>query len=231
MARSQKSEIIEARLRRSRLYSEELGIHLNRRRDSDYFRWFLASALYGGRIGETIAARTYRAFVHHGLVTPRKIVTAGRHFLVNPIMREGGYVRYDGRKSTQIVRDCERLLEHYGGRLSRLHELATDSDDLERRLQEFYGVGPITANIFLRELRPYWRKARPEPLPVVLRIARQLGIDLGRHRPESMAFVRIEAGLIRLRHVRQLPSWPAIMAAIEGRAAHSPARPHAAGVS
>jgi hypothetical protein len=37
------------------------------------------------------------------LTTPREILAAGWDFLVNPVMREGGYVRYDGRKSTQIL--------------------------------------------------------------------------------------------------------------------------------
>jgi hypothetical protein len=39
-------------------------------------------------------------------------------------MREGGYVRYDGRKSTQVVRDCDTLTARYGGKLRRLHEEA-----------------------------------------------------------------------------------------------------------
>jgi len=54
-------------------------------------------------------------------------------------------------------------------------------------------------NIFLRELRPYWKKANPEPLLIVKRIARKLGIDLNKHNRKSLVFTRIEAGLIRLR--------------------------------
>ena len=34
-------------LERSPLYSEELGIVLAKRSDADYFRWFLASLLFG----------------------------------------------------------------------------------------------------------------------------------------------------------------------------------------
>ncbi len=41
-----------------------------------------------------------------------------------PVTREGGYVRYDGRKSTQVLRDCEGLIGDYDGTLSRLHEAA-----------------------------------------------------------------------------------------------------------
>jgi hypothetical protein len=84
------------------LYSEELGIDLAQATDAVYFRWFLASLLFGARITETIAKNTYRAVVRHGLTSSGRIVGAGWDFLVDPIMREGGYVRYDGRKSTQV---------------------------------------------------------------------------------------------------------------------------------
>ncbi len=183
----------------SPLYSEELGIELKRGRDADTFRWFVASILFGARISETIARNTYHALVRHGLATPRKIVDAGWEFLVNPVMREGGYVRYDGRKSEQLLRDCSMLLDDYGGSMARIETLSVDSADLEARLLAFYGVGPVTVNIFLRELRPFWTKANPEPLAAVREAAARLGIDLGRYDRKSLTFARLEAGLIRLR--------------------------------
>ncbi len=186
-------------LKRSPLFSETLGIDLARGSDGEYFKWFLASLLYGGRISATIAEHTYRAFEHHGLLDPQRIQQAGWDYLVNPIMREGGYVRYDGRKSTQILRGCETLLKEYHGSLSALHAAARDPADLEARIEAFYGVGPVTANIFLRELRPHWRLADPEPLPAVQARARALGIDLAAYPHKSMTFVRIEAGLLRLK--------------------------------
>ena len=187
-------------LERGLLYSEELGIDLSERSDPTYFRWFLASLLFGARISETIAKNTYRSFIKHGLTSPKRVLDAGWDFLVYPVMREGGYVRYDGRKSTQVLRDCERLIADYGGSLSRLHDEARDARDLEDRLLAFYGIGPVTANIFLRELRPFWAKADPDPLPAVKRLAKGLSIDLGDYRHKSMKFVRVEAGLIRRRH-------------------------------
>jgi len=198
-ARKDVASLALAELRRTTLYSEELGIHLLRKTDREYFKWFLASLLFGGRISETLAKRTYRSFAHERLLTPRKILDAGWDYLVNPVMRKGGYVRYDESKSTQILRDCETLLDRYSGSLIRLHRDATDSADLEARLESFYGVGPITTNIFLRELRPFWPKADPEPLPAVREGARRAGIDLrafGRH---TLTFTRIEAGFIRHR--------------------------------
>lgn len=188
-------------LRHTRLYSEELGIDLARRTDGELFKWFLAAALYGARISETIARHTYQAFAHHRLLNPRRILAAGWDFLVNPVMREGGYVRYDEKTSREILDNCRMLLHDYGGSLRRLHHEARDSRDLEARLMQFQGVGPVTANIFLRELRPYWKRSDPEPLPWVRQLARQLDIDLDRYSRKSLTFTRIEAGLIRRRHL------------------------------
>jgi endonuclease III len=198
--RTPSAEATRRMLERSQLYSEELGIDLAKRSDAAYFRWFLASLLFGARISETTAKNTYRSFIRHGLTSPQKIVHAGWDFLVYPVMREGGYVRYDGRKSTQILRDCETLLADYRGSLIRLHDSARDAREVEERLLAFYGVGPVTANIFLREMRPFWAKADPDPLPSVKRLARRLGIDLGQYRRKSLTFVRLEAGFIRRRH-------------------------------
>jgi hypothetical protein len=189
-----------AQPKQARLYSEELSIDLSTHDHKQYFRWFLASLLFGGHISETIARHTYQAFCRHRLTTPRDILDAGWDFLVDPIMREGGYVRYDFSKSDQILRDCQTLVDEYGGSVWQVHEASRDAHDLELRLLAFYGVGPVTANTFLRELRPFWPKADPEPLPVVAAVAASLGIDLAQYERKSLTFIRIEAGLIRLRH-------------------------------
>ena len=187
------------KLKRSRLYSEELGINLRKNTNKELFKWFLASILFGARISETTAKKTYKTFEKYVLLKPSKILGAGWRFLVNPIMREGGYVRYDEKTSTQILRNCETLIKEYGGSLKKLHKEAKNNEDLENKLINFYGIGPITTNIFLRELRPYWEKSNPEPLPMVKKIAQKYCIDLDEYRRKSIDFVRIEAGLIRLR--------------------------------
>jgi len=186
-------------LRRSQLYSEELYIELKKNTDEELFKWFIASILFGARISETIAKNTYRAFEKYNLLEPQRILNAGWDFLVNPVMREGGYVRYDFKTSTKMLRICETLMREYGGSLKKLHHVSKDKIDLEKRLMHFYGIGPVTMNIFLRELRPCLEKADPEPLPVVKMMADKLRIDLDRYERKSLLFARIEAGLIRLR--------------------------------
>ncbi len=186
-------------LKRSRLYSEELGIELKKNNNEELFKWFLASTLFGTRISETIAKNTYKTFEKYNLLTPQKILKARLDYLVNPIMREGGYVRYDGKTSSQILRNCETLRKKYDGSLKKLHSSSKDNKDLETRLLNFYGIGPVTMNIFLRGLRPYWKNSDPEPLPIVKKSAKQCKVDLTKYNRKSLAFARIESGLIRLR--------------------------------
>ncbi len=191
-------------LKKSRLYSEELGIDLKSNSDVELFKWFLASILFGARISETIAKNTYKTFKKYNLLTPEDILKAGWNFLVSPVMREGGYVRYDELTSAKLLTICNALIKEYGGSLKKLHEEAKDSTDLENKITSFYGIGPVTANIFLRELRPFWKKSDPEPLPIVKIMARMHNINLSRYSRKSMIYARIEAGLIRLRKKKEI---------------------------
>jgi len=88
-----------------------------------------------------------------------------------------------------------------GGRLATIDDQNIGQlPDLEERLLAFHGIGPVTANIFLRELRPFWAKSDTAPLDSVEDAANQLGIDLDRYDRTSLTFARVEAGLIRWRH-------------------------------
>jgi len=186
-------------LKKSQLYSEELGIDLSKKKPAELFKWFIASILFGARISEAIAKNTYKTLEKYKLLNPKKILNAGWAFLVNPIMREGGYVRYDGKTSDTLLKICNMLIKKYNGNLNNLHDKAKNNKGLENKLIEFHGIGPTTVNIFLRELRPYWKKANPEPLSIVKRLAKKFKIDLNKYNRKSITFVRIEAGLIRLR--------------------------------
>ena len=43
-------------------FSKELGIDLSQGISTEIFKWFLASKLFGARIGTNIAVKTYREF-------------------------------------------------------------------------------------------------------------------------------------------------------------------------
>jgi hypothetical protein len=157
-------------------FSCELGIHLARRKPSEIFKWFLASIFFGARISKTIAVRTYREFENEGLVDPRKIVLRGWNGLT-VVLDRGGYVRYDFKTATKLLDVSRALLEEYGGNLNRLHAIASDPRDVERRLKALgKGIGDVTVDIFLRELRGIWPKAEPLPSDRVLTAAKNLGL-------------------------------------------------------
>lgn len=164
---------IKDSLSKLQTYSKELGLELDR--IEDRFKWFLASILFAKRISADIAKKTYRRFEEEGLTTPEKILGAGWDRLVE-VLDSGGYVRYDFSTATNLLKIMEELKEKYGN-LEELHKESSSSQDLEKRLQEFRGVGPVCVNIFLREVRSIWEKAKPKPSKIAINVAQKLGLE------------------------------------------------------
>jgi len=168
-----------------RKFSDELEIDLKSADDKEIFKWFLASILFGAPIRESSAIKTYKCFKKYDILTPQKIIQTGWQGLVD-ILDEGTYTRYDFRTSDKLLEVMGNLVIRYEGNLNLLHEKAADSSDLEKRLKELgKGIGDVTVGIFLRELRGIWKKANPEPTPLVVSAAKNLGI-LREGRPQEL---------------------------------------------
>jgi len=172
-------------------YSQDLGIDL--KEPAGRFRWFLASLLFGARISEKIAVRTYKTFERYRVLSPDRILEAGWDGLVR-ILDEGGYVRYDFSTATKLLSIAEELKERYGS-LEVLYRESEDERDLKRRLKEFKGVGETTAQIFLRELRGIWMIEVPVSKKAE-EAADRLEIDLDAFEGEELS--RVETALIKL---------------------------------
>lgn len=156
-------------------YSELLGINLLSRKSDEIFRWFLASLLFGARISESVAMKTYKEFEKERVLSPEKITDTGWDGLV-VILDRGGYVRYDFKTATKLLEITGSLLEEYRGDLNILHSKAKDAQDLEKKLINLgKGIGQVTVAIFLRELRGIWKKADPLPTILTIEAARNLG--------------------------------------------------------
>jgi endonuclease III len=168
-------------------FSDELDLDLTK--PEDRFKWFLASVLFAKRISAETAKETYLYFEQEELTSPDAILQAGWDRLVE-VLDSGGYTRYDFSTATNLLGIAKTLKEKYGG-LERLHTESSSPSDLENRLQEFKGVGPVGVNIFLRELRGIWEKAKPNPSPMAVVTAQKIGLD-----PEDVE--RYESQLVRL---------------------------------
>jgi hypothetical protein len=177
-------------------YSSLLGIDLEKGSGKEIFKWWIASLFFGARISESIAIKTYKEFEKAGLAEFKDLCRASQGRLIR-ILGKGGYARYDGLTSEKLMRMCRKLKQEYGGKITNIHKKAKNPEDLENRLQEFWRVGPVTTNIFLRELRMVWEKANPEPLPHIRKTAKRLKINLNRLNKKSKKFIQLECALHR----------------------------------
>ncbi len=139
-------------MQEKKIYAHELGIDLSTKQETDYFKWFLACLLFGKPIQQEVAKRTYVEFVREGLITPEAILHAGWDKLVE-VLDRGHYVRYDFSTATKLLDVSKTLKEQYGT-LTALLQQSQSLDELSSRLQAFKGIGPKTAEIFLRDITP-----------------------------------------------------------------------------
>lgn len=148
------SKPLQGVTRRRTSYTRQLQINLASRKEKELFKWFLACLLFGKPIQREIAARAYHELVNQGLSSPQAIADAGWDKLVF-LLDRAHYARYDFSTATKLLQVCHDLKHRYGTMENLMSEARTPSE-LSRKLQEFKYVGPVTARIFLREIRPIW---------------------------------------------------------------------------
>jgi endonuclease III len=134
--------------------AEDLGIRLSSKKEEELFKWFLACLLFGKPIQRRVAERAFFTFVAAGLSSPDAIVRAGWDPLVR-LLDEAHYVRFDFSTATKLLQVSKELKERYGSLTNLLSQSETPAK-LSKKLQQLKHVGPTTARIFIREVRPIW---------------------------------------------------------------------------
>jgi len=138
-------------------YARRLRIDLASKNEEELFKWFLACLLFGKPIQTAIAERAYQELVEARLTNPSAVLRAGWDKLVR-LLDRAHYVRYDFSTATKLLEVCQELRHRYGT-LTNLLAQARTASELSRTLQEFKYIGPVTARIFLREVRPIWYRS------------------------------------------------------------------------
>jgi endonuclease III len=118
--------------------------------DDDMFRWFLLAYLFGKPIQSSVAAHTWQLFMDRRIDTPWAILNLPPRQLVS-LLDEGKYTRYDEVMTRSLRTSMQQIINDYEGSLMLLYELSENEDEFSKRLQRLYGVGPKTAEIFMRE--------------------------------------------------------------------------------
>ncbi|MFF0666883.1 endonuclease [Streptomyces tendae] len=175
MARDERRTVRELVDAHGQTYAEEAGIRL-KDTPQPLYRLLVLAHLLSARISASIAVATARALSEAGLRDARRMAGATWQQRVDALGR-GGYRRYDERTATQLGEAAELLTERWGGDLRRLRDEADgDVSELRRLLQEFPGVGPTGADIFLREAQLVWPEAGPLLDRKALQGAERLGL-------------------------------------------------------
>ena len=132
--------------------ADELGISIERK-ERALFKWFLASYLFGKRIQQDIARQTWEVFMKRGIDSPKKIAGHSWQQLVD-LLGEGNYRRYDESTARNMLDMARELIRDYHGNLLNMFDCCDNDKDFEKQLMKLKGVGPKTAEIFMREARP-----------------------------------------------------------------------------
>ncbi|MFE7114044.1 endonuclease [Streptomyces sp. NPDC057654] len=168
-----------------RTFAHEAGIRL-RNTPQPLYRLLVLSVLLSARIRHSIAVDTARALYEAGLRDPRRMAEASWQERVDALGK-GGYRRYDESTATRLGDGAEMLREEYRGDLRRMRDAAGgDVAESRRRLRKVPGLGPVGADIFLREAQGVWPEAAPYLDAKALQGARRLGLP-----DSSKALVRL----------------------------------------
>lgn len=201
MARSHQAVADAVIERHGRTFAEELGIDVAKGTPSPLFRLLCAATLMSARIDHRNALQAADALAKAGWRTAERMAGSSWKERVK-VLNEHGYARYDERTARQLGELVDHLLEAYGGDLRRLREQAERDPGRERELlQEFKGIGPVGADIFLREAQPAWEELVPYVDDRVLATAQELGLPADAERLLELVgparFPRLVAGLVR----------------------------------
>ena len=160
-------------------YAEQAGIRIADTPPTLY-RTLVLSLLLSARIRASVAVAATRALYDAGLRDARRMRDASWQQRVDAL-GAGGYRRYDERTATMLGDGAQLLLDRRRGDLRRLHhEAGPDTAALPAALQEFPGIGPAGAAIFLREVQGVWPDIPPQLDQRTRDGARLLGLPVSR---------------------------------------------------
>ncbi|MFI6299047.1 endonuclease [Nonomuraea sp. NPDC050790] len=182
-------------------YAGQAGIHLADR-PSPLYQLLVLTTLLSARISADVAVAATKELLAAGYRTPAAMREATWQDRVDALGR-GHYRRYDESTSTTLGKAADLLIDRWKGDLRRLREEAEGKvGRLKELLQEFPGIGPVGADIFLREVQAVWPEVAPYFDEKALESARRNGLpdraeplaELARTKDE---LPRLAAALIR----------------------------------
>lgn len=141
-------------------FADRAGITL-RNKPKPLFQLLVLAMLASKPIGADVAVAAAGEVFRCGIRTPAAVLRTDRQTLIEAFGR-AGYARYDESSASRLTALATRVRETYSGDLRRLaDESGHQVHAASRALQQFDGIGPTGAGIYLREVQNVWHWARP----------------------------------------------------------------------
>jgi endonuclease III len=200
---AKRDAVVSALLDRyGRTYAEDAGIRLADK-PAPLYQLLVLATLLSARISAEIAVHAARELFAAGYTTSKAMREASWQDRVDALGR-AHYKRYDERTATMLGNGAELLEERWGGNLRRLRdEAGGDVKQITSLLEDFPGIGPAGAAIFLREVQAVWPAIAPYADDRVLEGARMIGLpadvaELADLAGSGKDLARLAAALIRI---------------------------------
>lgn len=142
-----------------RTFAEDAGITL-KNEPAPLYRLLVLAVLLSSRVQAQLGTRACRELVDSGFGSAEKMRDAGRD-AVHDALTRAKFLSKD--QTTDALQDGAALVaDRWGGDLRRMREAADgDLDTLRGHLTEVPRLGPVGADIFVREVQAVWPEFRP----------------------------------------------------------------------
>jgi endonuclease III len=142
-------------------FGDELGLDLRKGTPSALFGLLLFAVLSSARIRSVNATAGTRALLDAGWSSVAKLGRTSWERRVR-VLNQNGYARYDERTASMLGDLVEQVQDRWSGDLRNLRKAADgDVTQLRNHLTDLKGLGPVGADIFLREVQRCWPEVAP----------------------------------------------------------------------
>jgi len=167
--------VAELMSRHGRTFAEDIDADVAADTAEAMFRLLVFSTLASARIRTSAALEASNALFAEGWTNPVALSDTTWKRRVR-VLNQHGYARYDESTASILADACQYLLDTYDGDVRGVRDAADHHAGREHALlTQIKGIGPVGADIFLREAQAGW----DELVPYVDSRARQTARELG----------------------------------------------------
>ncbi|ONH23844.1 hypothetical protein [Pseudofrankia asymbiotica] len=168
--------VAELMSRHGRTFAEDIDADVAADTAEAMFRLLVFATLASARIRSSTAMEASNALFAEGWTSPAAMADSTWEQRVQ-VLNQHGYARYDESTARVLDDACHYLLDTYDGDIRGVRDAADYQGSREHTLlTQIKGIGPVGADIFLREAQAGWDELIPYIDARTRQTARELGL-------------------------------------------------------